>query len=162
MMRSKWVLAILVCLVGLALVTTSALATPGSGFTAVQQWKGVFDDVSLKNKADDYRYKLQTKGTSDLYATRNAIEPGGQSGWHEHPGPSLVIVTVGEVMVYDGEDRNCRATRYVTGEMFVEDTNHVHMVRNETNAAAETLAVQTVPKDATRRIDAPAPPKCPV
>jgi hypothetical protein len=46
--------------------------------------------------------------------------------------------------------------------MFVEDTNHVHMVRNETNAAAETLAVQTVPKDATRRIDAPAPPKCPV
>jgi quercetin dioxygenase-like cupin family protein len=162
MMRSKWALAVFVCLVGLALYTTSALATPSSGFTAVQQWKGVFDDIDLKNKADHYKLKYQTKGTSDLYVTRNAISPGGQSGWHEHPGASLVIVAVGEVMVYDGEDRNCGATSYVAGEMFVEDSNHVHMVRNETDAPAETIAVQTLPTGATRRIDVSAPPNCPV
>jgi hypothetical protein len=37
----------------------------------------------------------------------------------------------------------------------------VHMLRNETNAAAETIAVQLLPKDASRRIDAPAPANCP-
>jgi quercetin dioxygenase-like cupin family protein len=161
-MRSKWALAVLVCLVGLALYTTSALATPSSGFTAVQQWKGVFEDIDLKNNADHYKLKYQTKGTSDLYVTRNAISPGGQSGWHEHPGPSLVIVAVGEVMVYDGEDPDCTAVRYLAGEMFVEDSNHVHMVRNETDAPAETIAVQTLPTGATRRIDAPAPAGCPI
>jgi quercetin dioxygenase-like cupin family protein len=161
-MRSKWALAVVVGLVGLAFYTTSALATPSSGFTAVQQWKGVVEDLDLKNKADHYKLKLQTKGTSDLYVTRNAIDPGGQSGWHTHPGPSVVIVTVGEVTVYDGDDRECRPTRYVAGESFVDEGGgHVHMVRNETDAAAETVAVQFVPKDATRRIDAPAPGNCP-
>jgi hypothetical protein len=119
-MRSKWALAVVVGLVGLAFYTTSALATPSSGFTAVQQWKGVVEDLNLKNKADHYKLKLQTKGTSDLYVTRNAIDPGGQSGWHTHPGPSVVIVTAGEVTVYDGDDPQCRPTRFVTGESFVD------------------------------------------
>jgi hypothetical protein len=59
-MRSKWALAVFVCLGGFALVATSALATPSSGFTAVQQWKGVVEDLDLKNKADHYKLKLQT------------------------------------------------------------------------------------------------------
>jgi hypothetical protein len=37
----------------------------------------------------------------------------------------------------------------------------VHMLRNESNAPAETIAVQLLPKDAVRRIDAPTPSNCP-
>lgn len=160
-MKSKWALALVVGVIGLAFYATSAFATPGSGFTAVQQWKGVFDDISVKNKADDYKLQLETKGISDLYVTRNAISVGGHSGWHTHPGPSLVIVTAGEVMVYDGDDSACTPTRYVAGDGFVDaGGGHVHMVRNETDAPAETVAVQILPKDGIRRIDTPDPGNC--
>ena len=35
------------------------------------------------------------------------------------------------------------------------------VLRNETSAPAETVAVQILPKGAVRRIDAPAPGDCP-
>jgi hypothetical protein len=34
------------------------------------------------------------------------------------------------------------------------------MLRNETGAPAETIAVQLLPKDAARRIDVPDPGNC--
>jgi hypothetical protein len=37
----------------------------------------------------------------------------------------------------------------------------VHMLRNETDAPAETIAVQLLPKDAVRRIPADPPSNCP-
>jgi hypothetical protein len=36
----------------------------------------------------------------------------------------------------------------------------VHLLRNESDASAETVAIQILPKDATRRIDAPDPGNC--
>jgi hypothetical protein len=35
------------------------------------------------------------------------------------------------------------------------------MIRNESAAPAETIAVQFIPSTATRRIDKPAPSNCP-
>ena len=49
------------------------------------------------DKNDKWDFKLMTKDTSDIYVVRNAIAIGGQSGWHSHPGPSLITVTIGEV-----------------------------------------------------------------
>jgi quercetin dioxygenase-like cupin family protein len=161
-MRSKWVLAVIAGLAALAVTAANVSATPGSGFTAVQQWKGVFDDIDVMAKADRYRLKLNTRGTSDTWVTRNAIDPGGQSGWHTHPGPSLIIVTLGEVTAYDGHDPTCTGTVYTAGEGFIDEgSGHVHLLRNETDQPAETVAVQILPKDATRRIDSPDPGRCP-
>jgi quercetin dioxygenase-like cupin family protein len=152
--------ALLAGLAALAVAAT-ALATPGSGFTAAQQWKGVFGAINVKSKTDGHKLKLKTKGVSDVYVTRNAIAVGGHSGWHTHPGPSLIIVTVGEIMAYDGDDPTCTPTRYTAGEGFVDPGGgHVHLLRNESGAPAETVAVQILPKDATRRIDTPAPGNC--
>jgi quercetin dioxygenase-like cupin family protein len=162
-MKSKSVLAVLVALVGLAVYAANVLATPGSGFTPAQQWKGVFDEIDVQ-AVDMPRHlvKLKTKGTSDVYVTRNAIAAGGHSGWHTHPGPSLILVTAGEITAYNGDDPSCTPTRYRAGEGFVDQGgDHVHLLRNETDAPAETVAVQFLPKDATRRIDAPAPGNCP-
>ena len=93
--------------------------------------------------------------------TRNVISAGGQSGWHTHPGPSLILVTAGEITAYEGDDPTCTPTRYKAGEGFVDPGDgHVHLLRNETSAPAETVAFQIVPKDAMRRIDAPAPAAC--
>jgi quercetin dioxygenase-like cupin family protein len=161
-MRSKWALAVVVGLLAIAVTAASVLATPGSGFTPVQQWKGVFDEIDVTAKTDGYKAKLETRGTSDVWVTRNAIDPGGQSGWHTHPGPSLITVTVGEVTAYDSDDPTCTGTVYKAGEGFVDPgSGHVHLLRNETDDPAETVAVQILPKDAARRIDAPAPGNCP-
>jgi quercetin dioxygenase-like cupin family protein len=131
----------------------------GAGFVGTVQWHGPFGDLDIKTKSDTFDLKLKTKGDSDLYVTRNAIAAGGTSGWHTHPGPSLVTVTLGEITVYDAAV--CAPTRYGLGETFVDDGDHVHLIRNESGAAAETAAVQLIPRGATRRIDAEQPNNCP-
>jgi quercetin dioxygenase-like cupin family protein len=162
MKRPTFVLTVLVGLLGVAMYATSVMATPGQDFTAAQQWKGVFDQFNVKtNDFPPHRVDIRAKGVSDVYVTRNAIGPGGHSGWHTHPGPSLIIVTAGEITAYEGKDRHCRPTRYTAGQGFIDPGDgSVHLLRNETSAPAETVAFQIVPKDAVRRIDAPASPSC--
>jgi len=142
------------------LMAVPADATPASGFTAAQQWKGVFGPLDVDaDKTGKWDLKLNSKDDSDVYVTRNAIAAGGQSGWHTHPGPSLITVTVGEITAYDGP--LCTPTHYVAGDTFVDPGgDHVHLLRNESGAAAETVAVQFIPAGATRRIDAPTPNNC--
>ena len=66
-------------------------------------------------------------------------------------------MTSGEITAYE-----CRPKVYRSGEGFVDPGDgHGHLVRNEISAPAETVAVQIIPKDATRRIDAPDPGNCP-
>jgi quercetin dioxygenase-like cupin family protein len=160
-MKGKWILAFVVGLVVMA-TAGAVLATPGSGFTAAQQWKGVFGDIDVHLvDMPGHQVKVKTHGVSDVYVTRNAIAVDGHSGWHTHPGPSLIIVTVGEIMAYEGDDPTCTPTRYTTGEGFVDEGGgHVHLLRNESGAPAETVAIQFLPKDATRRIDMPDPGNC--
>jgi quercetin dioxygenase-like cupin family protein len=161
--KSKSTLALVFGLIGLAVYAGNVLATDASGFRAVQQWKGVFGEINLHvNDMPRHQVKLQTKGASDVYVTRNAIDPGGHSGWHTHPGPSLIMVTVGEIVAYDGDDPTCTGTVYKAGEGFVDPGDgHVHLLRNETDAPAETVAFQILPQGATRRIGTPAPGNCP-
>lgn len=145
------------------LVAATALATPGSGFTAAQQWKGVFGEIDA-HVVDMPRHqvKLKTKGESDVWITRNAIAIGGHSGWHTHPGPSLIVVTVGEITAYNADDPSCTGTVYTQGQGFVDPGGgSVHLLRNESAAPAETVAVQFLPRGADRRIDAPDPGSCP-
>lgn len=159
--------------VALAAVAASALmavpadATPASGFTAAQQWKGVYPPMQVNtdnnrstDKSNKWDFKLMSKDTSDVYVTRNAIAVNGQSGWHSHPGPSLITVTIGVVTNYDGSDPACAPTRYSAGQGFLDSGDHAHLIRNESGAPAETVATQFVPTGATRRIDEPKPTNC--
>jgi len=159
--------AIAACLVAGMLGAAPALATPASGFTAVQQLKGVYPPFTLntssdrrKDKDDKWDFKAMTKDTSDVYVTRNAIAAGGQSGWHSHPGPSLITVTIGTIKVYESTDPACSPTTYHAGDGFVDYGDHAHLLRNESGAPAETVAVQFLPTGAARRIDEPKPTNC--
>jgi len=155
-------------LVAVALSAAPALATPASGFMAVQQWKGVYPALNINtgsdrkdDKSDKWDLKLMSKDVSDVYVTRNAIALGGQSGWHTHPGPSLVTVAVGEVTVYEGDDPLCTGKVYRAGEGSIDlGGGHLHLIKNESGAPAETVAVQFLPQGETRRIDAPKPNNC--
>ena len=88
----------------------------------------------------------KTKGASDLYVQSNLWIPGGSTGWHTHPGHSLIIVTEGTVTVYDGDDPACEAREYNVGMGFVDPGgSHVHLIRHEDAVDARTVAVQLIP-----------------
>ena len=154
--------AVAVILVGSMWIAPPAFATAASGFVGTQLAKGAYGPIDLKMKTDTFDIKLDTKGDADVYVTRNAIAVGGQSGWHTHPGPSLVTVTVGEITVYDGDDPVCPGHVYRAGEGSIDfGDGHLHLIRNESGAVAETVAVQFIARDAVRRIDEPKPTNCP-
>ena len=157
----------------------NVLATSPSGFTAMTLAKGrlgeidVFNqlvappDAQLPGNNGNVWLSLQkTKGLSDLYVQSNTWLPGGSTGWHSHPGHSLIIVTAGSVTDYEGDDPSCTPHVYtfVPGQpapAFVDrGGNHVHIIRNEGTVPASTIAVQLIPADAQRRIEAPSPGNC--
>ena len=133
-----------------------AFATPGSGFTSVDMSKGRFEELAVNANAEDPKQvRLETKGSSDFYVVENTVTPGGYSGWHTHPGPSLVTVKSGTAFFYDGDDPMCTPRVYETGSGFIDRGNgHVHLVRNEGDVDLVLITVQLFPADAApRRID---------
>jgi quercetin dioxygenase-like cupin family protein len=165
-MKSKWFWTILLVVLGAAAYGGTVLATTATGFTSATLAKAQLDELDIKgnSKVDHWKVKLKTKGLSDMYVQSNVWTPGGTSGWHTHPGPSLITVTAGEVTVYDGDDPSCTPHRYsTTGTNAFVDVGggDVHIVRNEGTVEARAVVVQFVPRDAVRRIDAPAPANCP-
>ncbi len=169
------ILPLPIALALIALVTFTprlALATPSCGFTSTNLLSpvpaGNFPSGSLDLMCRDLPVWLlitRIYGDSDLYITQNTIQPGGQSGWHTHPGPSLVTVTEGTVTVYQDD---CTSATYSVGQTFTDlGCGDVHNVRNETGVQAKTVAVQIVPHGAVRREDKPDPgcpqvPPCPL
>lgn len=69
----------------------------------------------------------------------------------------------GTVTNYRGDDPSCTPHAYTAGAGFTDPGGRdVHLLRNETGAPAETIAVQLLPRAAERRIDIPvAPDHCP-
>jgi hypothetical protein len=107
--------------------------------------------------------KQKTRGASDLYVQSNTWLPNGTTGWHSHPGHSLIVVTAGTITDYESDDPTCSPKVYTQGMSFVDEGgSHAHVIRNEGTDVAQTIAVQLVPAGGARRIDLlTVPPNCP-
>jgi hypothetical protein len=141
-----------------------AFATPQFMFNSTTLAKVLFaEDIDIKsNNSDGHQVEIRTKGASDVYYIDNKVAPTGNSGWHTHPGPSVVAVKAGVAAVYDGDDPTCTPHYYAAGTGFADPGfGHVHMVRNESSVTLELVAFQIIPAGAARRIDAPSPGNCP-
>jgi quercetin dioxygenase-like cupin family protein len=170
-MRKRWIQALLIPVVAVAAAVAvyagTAHATPQQGFSGTTLAKATFGNIRSHVQTKDPQFwneVIHTEGESDLYVQENTWQPGGSTGWHTHPGPSFVTVTQGSVTAYDGDDPECAPHVYTANtpnNSFVDPGDgHVHIIRNETNAVAKTIAVQLVPAGAVRRVDAPAPGNC--
>jgi quercetin dioxygenase-like cupin family protein len=167
-MRSKWVWALLAAVVGVFVYVGDVLATPATpGLQTTILTKALVDDLDVRASAQTapdafWGTLLKIRGLSDVYIVDNKIPPGESTGWHSHPGPSVIFVVAGTVTNYTSDDPQCAPEVYTQGSAFVDQGGRdVHILRNETGSPAETIAVQFLPKDAVRRIDAPAPANCP-
>jgi hypothetical protein len=183
-----------VTLLGAALALTGlyqrqVMATPASGFTGTTIALGKFGPIDVFNQAilqdpsqetgkkSPWLSMQKTKGVSDVYVQSNVWKSISDnqnivatSGWHTHPGHSLIIVTAGRVTVYEGDDSACTPHVYTTGMGFADaGGDHVHNIRNESqNEEARTITVQLIPArlDGSssvpdRRKDAADPGICP-
>jgi hypothetical protein len=167
-MRRKlaWLVLFGAAIVVTALYVGKAMATPASGFVGTTLALGRFGEIDTFNQlipspGNVWLSMQKTKGLSDVYVQSNVWQPGGSTGWHTHPGHSLIIVTAGTVTAYEGDDPDCTPHVYTQGMGFVDPGGkHVHIVRNEGPVQASTIAVQLIPAAATRRIDAPDPGNC--
>jgi len=151
-----------VCIAGASLgPRKAAFATPSSGFTSTTVTASGVPEITLKTLSPTHQVRIRTEGLSDVHVTTNVVVPGGTSGWHTHPGPSIVVVKSGTATVYDGDDPTCTPQVYEAGSAFIDiGGGDVHLVRNENTVNLETMAFQIVPAGAPRRIDAPSPGFC--
>lgn len=171
MKKSRLLWALLVAVVGVGVYVGSVLATPAVNQTTSTVAKSTFDPLKLKAQSDPanlWKAILKTKGESDIYVVDNKFSPVDHvnnivatSGWHAHPGPSLIFVVQGTVTNYTSEGSGCAKRTYSAGQGFIDDGTDVHNIRNEGDVLAETVAVQLLPAGtASRRIDKPAPEDC--
>jgi quercetin dioxygenase-like cupin family protein len=142
----------------LALVVGAALATPPSGATSTPITRATLGTFAHDNDG----IEVESKGRSaDIAVVKVVLEPGGSTGWHHHPGVTLVSVKSGAV---SGYDEKCHKTVYRAGEGFVEsDAHRTHVVRNHGNVNAVLYATFIVPSKTTAeglRIDDPRPKNC--
>jgi quercetin dioxygenase-like cupin family protein len=159
--RSRIGLPLVMVLVAIVASAGVVYATTGTGITTTQIVQGNFGDIDVKSTFDGHKVDIDTKGDSDVYVVSNVIAPGGHTGWHTHPGPSLITVKSGTITAYDGDDPACSPTVYTAGQGFVDPGDgHVHILRNEGTVPVETIAVQLVVDGGTRRIDVPDPGNC--
>ena len=161
-------ISILPLLIALSLVVVApARATPVCNVTTETLALGHYPSGLLDLRCRDLpTWLLHTTihGDSDVYVIQNTFPPGAHSGWHTHPGPSLITVTSGALTVYEASDPTCTPIIYTAGQSFTDvGCGDVHLIRNEGSVNAVTVVVQIVPAGALRRIDVPvAPSNCPV
>lgn len=144
---------------------STAAAAPSAVTTPLIQ-HALFNAFHLQahtRPADRWATDLWTHGQTDLYVAVNDFNPGASTGWHSHPGPSLILVTSGSVTDYSSLQPGCAGRTYTKGQGFLDlGGTEVHMVRNNGTVEAETIAVQFIPHGDNRKIPASEPPGCAV
>lgn len=143
-----------------------AVATPPSGVTFTVLTRATLPAFDVKRKIkelDHWRVALEADQPIDLVVALFTVQPGGQGGWHTHPGPSLWTVTAGTMTIYEGDDPACTPHVYPagTGDVEAQTNEHIHNLRNESaTEVAQTVVTFLLPVGAPLRIDLPNPGYC--
>lgn len=117
--------------------------------------------LKVKRITGDWHTEVKATPSLDIAVQRIVFQPGGQSGWHRHPGPVFIQVVTGTMTFYSSDDPTCAPTVRSAGQGFLDVGDHAHIARNETGATAENIVVYLAPPGAALRIDAPDPGNCP-
>jgi mannose-6-phosphate isomerase-like protein (cupin superfamily) len=144
-----------------ALLAAPALATLGEGVAGVVQARGTVGEKVKVREADGTEFVTQ----------QITIQPGGNTGWHTHPGAALAIVKSGTLTLTNFREgrqlesaRNgsrCFTQTVSAGESFVDPGHgNVHIARNLGTVPVEVWVTYTgVPPAGAFRLDA-ADPGC--
>ena len=140
--------------------------TAGSGSTSTLLGRATFGDPAdqtfkVKRLTGDWHVEIKAKPALDLAVQSIVFQPGGQSGWHSHPGPVFIQVVSGTMTFYESDDPACTPVVRTAGQGFLDVGEHAHIARNETAAPAQNIVTYFAPPGAALRKDEPNPGNCP-
>ena len=146
--------------------TPAPLFTLSSGSQSTLLGRATFADPSdptfkVKRISGDWHAEVKATPNLDIAVQRIVFQPGGQSGWHRHPGPVFIEVVSGTMTFYMSDDPTCTPMVRSAGQGYLDVGEHAHIARNESGAPAENIVVYLAPQAAALRIDAPDPGNCP-
>ena len=147
--RIRWVIGAAVIATSMALTGVSVATGPTGSVVSEVLGAG-----SMSNGAGF----AATPETNTVVA-KFTFGPNSSTGWHTHPGKTLVTVKTGTFTVYHARD--CAPSVYGPGDAFVELPSTVHVGRNETGGIVELGVVFFgVPVGGIPRMDQPQPEGC--
>jgi quercetin dioxygenase-like cupin family protein len=137
----------------------AAQATEPSGLQSEPLARGAAGQFTIKDKSG--KFSVKAGAPTDVAIVRATITPGGFTGWHGHPGPSMVVVKSGTLTLQSEHQGQCMNTNYGPGKSFVHEED-AHNFVNEGSEPLEFYVAYFVPEGANPLlIDAPAPAGCP-
>jgi quercetin dioxygenase-like cupin family protein len=117
---------------------TAAIATPPSGNISRNQ-------LAVGKVTDTI--DIQRSEPTDFHIDVVTIDPGGNSGWHTHPGPEYSVIKAGEVVLVRAP--NCDPITLTAGQGFFTPGGTAHMAHNDGKDPAEIYVTYTVPAGTT-------------
>src|SRR5438094_671938 len=92
--------------------TRPPLFTVSSGSQSTLLGRASFADPSdptfkVKRISGDWHAEVKATPNLDIAVQRIVFQPGGQSGWHRHPGPVFIEVVSGTMTFYMSDDPTC-------------------------------------------------------
>jgi quercetin dioxygenase-like cupin family protein len=155
--------AVFALLVPLLVATTTSSAasdesdqaTAAGPFPAVELLSRGTVDRAFEVEAHDI--ELEADRRIDVAVAHVTFEPTGSTGWHRHPGPTVVTVTTGELTV---TDRGCDQQTYEAGETFIEPGPRRHIAVNTADSTTELIVTFFAPAGAPELTIPASPPRC--
>lgn len=146
-----------------AISATRAWGTSSSGSQSTLLSRATIDEAFKVRRVgeDHWKIRVQAKPGLDVAVQSIVFQPGGQSGWHSHPGPVFISVVSGTMTFYESDDPDCEPIVRHAGEGYLDTGEHAHIARNETTAPATNVVTYFAPPGAALRIDQPDPGHCP-
>jgi len=113
--------------------------------------------IEIKSEGEKTKYTVKPPSSLDFVTVKITVAPGGQTGWHYHPGPANFSVAAGAVTLYHAETP-CDGESVVAGDALLEHAGHIERAKNLGTTDAVVYGNFVTPPGGAFRIDAPAPP----
>ena len=144
-------------LLALAAFVAITKAEPPSGVTPTLLARGTYDAFNvMSDRQGPIDFEAEADAPIDVVVRRHDYDPHSTTGWHRHPGPVFITVTLGTLTYYEYDDPTCTPHTVSAGQGFVDD-GRGHVVRNETDQPAQDVSVITAPVGGPFRTDLDAP-----
>lgn len=102
----------------------------------------------------EHEVEIHSKGPSDVLQSELVFQPGGDTGWHTHPGPVVVVVKSGALT--EVQSNGCIVV-HPAGSVFFETKGEVHRAFNQTGGVTDVYATFISPVGAQPLLPAADP-----
>jgi quercetin dioxygenase-like cupin family protein len=126
--------------------------------------KGKMKTVNVKKTVAQVINSCGPTGSCETAVQQVTIQPAGTTGWHVHPGGTVVVVASGEGTLYHPSGATCMSEKYAAGTGFYQLPTEVHTFRNEGTVPLVVYALYWLPSGTANtaiRVDQPQPASCP-